>query len=130
MKILAILLVLFAAAVAMELKKSPAVLSDLGPGVQVAQSPSQILTGLERKPSQRSTGRCVEYGIIYSSHHISTIYNIYHWSDCAQQCYDHKSCLYWTWDQVNKHCFFKSSDAGREKWANTMSGSFGCFSEC
>ena len=87
--------------------------------------------GIERKPSEQSTGRCVEYGIDYSGYDIDIIYHIYHWSDCAQKCNDHRSCSYWTWVQNDeKRCILKSSNAGRRKLDAMISGSYDCLSEC
>ena len=86
--------------------------------------------GIERKPSEQSTGRCVEYGIDYSGYDIDIIYHIYHWSDCAQKCNDHRSCSYWTWMNDDKRCYLKSSNAGRKKKDAGISGSYDCLSEC
>merc|ERR1719500_1263282 len=109
MKTVAIFVVMFAAAVAMKLEESPP----------------------ERRPSEQSTGRCVEYGIDYTGYDIDIIYNIYHWSDCAQKCNDHRSCSYWTWVQNDeKRCILKSSNAGRRKLDAMISGSYDCLSEC
>ena len=128
MKNTAIFVVMLAASVvSMKLEESPPEPSE--PGVLGAQLPSQILAGLERKPSQISTGRCVEYGINYADHDIDTIYDIHHWSDCSKLCYDYRSCSYWTWNFETNACWLKTLDARREK-GYEISGSYDCLSEC
>ena len=121
MKSLAIFVIMFATAVAMKLEESP-------PGP--SEPRMQILASLERKPSQQSTGRCVEYGISYWGNEIESMGNIQHWSDCAKRCSDHRNCSYWTWNQIEKYCYLKTSDAGRVVHDNEMSGSYECLSEC
>ena len=121
MKTVAIFVFLFAATVAMKLEEYPPGLPE--PGMQ-------ILAGLERRPSEKSTGRCVEYGIDYFGYDIDRIYNINHWSDCGQKCHDHRSCSYWTWIPTENKCCLKSSNSGWRIEVGHMSGSYDCLSEC
>ena len=128
MKTVAIFVAMFAATISMKLEKFPPGLLELG--VQEARLTSQILAGLERKPSQQSTGRCVEYGIGYLGYDIEQFPNIPHWSDCAQQCFDLRICAYWSWEQNSKICYVKTSNEGRQTMDYVISGAFDCLSEC
>merc|ERR1719369_210986 len=46
--------------------------------------------------------------------------------DCAMKCGKHKSCEYWTYRETDKHCFFKTSNWGKESREEYYSGKKGC----
>ena len=74
--------------------------------------------------------RCVEYGIDYYGFNLALRRRVTHWSDCARHCENEAECAFWTWIMDNKVCLLKSSNIGRRRRSNALSGNRLCTSEC
>ena len=70
---------------------------------------------------------CEESKIDYTGHDISnSVESLGNWRICSNICRSTSTCLYWTWQKTQKHCYLKLSKDGRKSNDKDVSGGRNC----